>query len=232
MKSLFKKHYERKKRSNAAAKHVAVTLEESKINLVAEKQSHEAGDIPSNGNNMSEDTIAQTLSLSTLNDSVDSHKHESSNILKQVHDCENYQQMQPNNAEAKRQEVSAESSSATAERRSGTRRSQSVSENNLSQTGSLRSLHESVNTQTRGSNNIMKCTGGYEKDDVQVIKNKTFSQAQLENEDLAHWKPRQDYMELNSGRALANVRHQINQNTSGAGSYVTMPKRVRIWDGE
>jgi hypothetical protein len=231
MKSLFKKHYERKKRNNGAAKHVALTLEESKINLVAEKQSHEAGDIPSNGNNMSEDTISQ--SLSTLNDSVASHKHESSNILKQVHDCENYQQMQQNNAEAKHQEVSAESSSATAERRSGTRRSRSVSENNLSQTGSLHSLHKSVNTQTCGSNNIMKRTGGYEKNDVQVIKNKTFSQAQLENEDLAHWKPRQNYVELNSGRALANnVRHQINQNTSGAGSYVTMPKRVRIWDGE
>jgi hypothetical protein len=237
MKSLFKKHYQRKKRDSVAAKHVAVSVE-SKSNVAAERQSHaEAGDIPSNGNNISEDSFSQIGSLSTLNESVNSQKGDSSNILKQVYDYGNYQQMQPNSAAAKHLPLSIESSrSATAERRTphinGTQRNKSISENNLSQIGSLNLLNESVNTQTHSSSNILEHTDDCERDDVQMIKNKTSSQLQFENEDRAR-KLRQDGMELNRGRASANnVRHQRHRNTATTGDYRMMPKRVRIWDGE
>ncbi|KDR06514.1 hypothetical protein L798_04192 [Zootermopsis nevadensis] len=191
---------------------------------------------------MSEGSFSQIGSLSTLNDSVNSQIDDSSNILTVTsttravssYDYGNYRQMQPNSTA-----LPVESSrSETAERKrphiNGKQRNRrSMSENSLSQIGSLNLMNESVNTQTRGSSNILEHTGDYERDNVQIIKNKTFSQPQFENEDQAHSKLGQNGVELSRGRASANnVRHQKHQNIATTEGYRMMPKRVRIWDGE
>jgi hypothetical protein len=234
MKSLFRKHYQRNKRNNIAVKHPVIPVE-SENNVAVEKRSYtETGDIPSRGNNISENSLLQIGSLSTSNENVSSQKDDSSNVLKQVIDYRNYQQMQPSIATDKHSTISVESSSRATAKRShteedGTWSNRSKSESHLSQIRSLTILSESVDSQKHGSSNVLNHAGDRQQDNMQVIKSKTFSQVQFKNEDLAHWKPQQDGMEL---KISNNVRCQRNQNAAPSRGFVVVPKKVRIWDGE
>jgi hypothetical protein len=232
MKSLFKKHYQRQKRNSVAAKHVAVSLE-SKTSIAADTQLHaEADDIPSSGNNISGDSFPQIGSVNTLNDSVNSQKDDNSNILKEVFGYGDYQQMQPNSSAVEHPALSIENSENATDI-NGTQRNVSVSENNSSQIGCSNLLNEGAGTRTHSSSNILRYTGDCERDNIQMIKNETFSQLQVENVGSSHWKPGQDSMELNRGYVSANdVRHERHQNVATTAGCRTMPKRVRIWDGE
>jgi hypothetical protein len=231
MKSLFRKHYERSKRNSVAVKNPVIPVE-SEINVAVEKRLYaEPGAVPNSGNNISENNVLEMGSLNILNESVNSQKDDSSNVLKQVADYRNKQQMQPNISATKRSAVFVESSSRAAAERShaedGTWRSRSVCENHISQIQSLTILNGSADNQKRGSSNVLRHMGDWQQDNMQV--NKTFSRAQFENEDLAHRKPQQDGMEL---KISHNVRFQRNQNAAPTRGFVVVPKKVRIWDGE
>jgi hypothetical protein len=209
---------------------------ESEINVAVEKRSHaEPGDVPSSGSNISESNVLQMGNPNMLNESVNSQKDDSNNVLKHVADCRNYQQMQPDAAATKRCAVSVDSSSrATARRRLHTEgdeawSNRSVSGSHLSQIRSSTIPNGRVENQKHGSSNVLSHMGDWQQDDMQVIKSKTFSQAQSENEDLAHWKPQKDGMEL---RMSNNVRCERNQNAAPTRGFVVVPKKVRICDGE
>jgi hypothetical protein len=209
---------------------------ESEINVAVEKRSRIGpGDVPSSGNKISENNGLQMGSLNMLNGSVNSQKHGSSNVLKQVADCRNNQKVQPNIAATKQCAVSVESTSrATAGRRLHTEGNEacsirSVSESHVSQIQSLTTPNGSVDSQKHGSSNVLTHVDDWQQDNMQVIKSKTFSQAQFENEGLAHWKPRKDGMEL---KISNNVRFQRNQNAAPTRGFVVVPKKVRILDGE
>lgn len=230
MKSIFRKHYERNKRNNVAVRNPVIPVE-SEINVAVEKRSHtESGDISSSGKDISENNVLQKGSLNMLNESVNSQKDDGSNVFKPVAECRNYQQMQPNITATKYYAVSEKNNSrATAGRRSHTEgdeawSSRSVSESHLSQIP-----NGCIDNQKHGSSNVLRSMGDWQQDNMQMIKSKTFSQAQFENEDLAHWKPEKDGMEL---RMSDNVRCQRNQNSAPPRGFVAVPKKVRIWDGE
>jgi hypothetical protein len=242
MKSLFKKHYERTKRNSTAVKCQARSLENNKINVVTEGSSHgETGVVTSNGNNISKNDLSRIGSVSMPSESGNSQKDDSSNILKQVAENRNYPYTQLSGVASEYLEVSVESSSnaATGRRRSHSERDDTQSDrcnkyqNILSHTGSLNLLNESMDSEKSGSSNILRHTGNYERDSVEVSESKTFRQAQFKNEVLEHWKTRVDDMELSRSHAPANaVGHQRNHITRSTGGYVTVPKRVRIRNGE
>jgi hypothetical protein len=217
MKSLFRKHYERERRNNAAIKQRVIPVE----SVTVEKKSRAELDcVPSTGN---ENNVSQIGSLNTPNEDV-------SNALEQVADCRHYQQMQPNKATG-----SVASSSRTAAEGQlhaegdGTQSSRSVSECHLSQIQSLTVLNETDDCQKRGSSNVRRYTGDWQQNNVQVINRKTFRRAQFENGNVAHWKSLQDGKEL---RASNNVGCQRNKNSPPTRGFAVVPKKVRIWDGK
>jgi hypothetical protein len=235
MKSLFRKHYERNKRNNKAVKNPVIPAE-SEINIAVEKRSHaEPGDVPSSGNNISDNNVFQMGSLNMLNESVNSQKDDNTNVLKQVADCRNYQQMQPDIETTKHYAISVESSSRAAAGRSSHTEgdeawsNRSVSESHLSQIQSLTIPNGRVDNQKHDSSSVLRHMGDWQQDNMQVMKSKTFSQAQFENEDVAHWKPQKDGMELKMSN---NVRCQRNQNSAPTRGFVVVPKKVRISGGE
>ena len=236
MKSLFKKHYQRKKRYSAAAVTHLESSAESKTGVATVERSHaEADDTPYSSKNISEKILSQPGSLSTLNESIMSQNGESTGILKQVVDCGSYQQTQPNIAAAEHLTVSIESCSCERSNRkqsnsegNGARNSSSnVLEDNLPHTERFGILNESNDSLKHHSHNILK------EDNVQVIENKIFSQVQSENQDLTCWRARKNDVELYRGSVSAdNVAHQRIQNAAAARRSLTAPKKVRIWDGK
>jgi hypothetical protein len=233
MKSLFRKHYERKKRNNVAIKH-PVSQTENEIDESVKKKYAELDYAPCIGNTVHEDVL-QTGSLHTLNESVMTQNDDCSNVLKQVADCRNYRQMQPDVATTEHSVVSvAGSSRATAEGHShtkedGTLNNRSVSHCHSSQTQSLTVLNESVGSQKPGSSNVLRRTSNLQQDNRQVSNSKTFPRTQFKSEDITHWKPQQDGEEL---RISNNIKCQRTQNAGPGRSFAVVPKKVRIWDGE
>ena len=179
--------------------------------------------------------MSQTGSLNTLNESVESQKGESTDILKQIVDCGSYQQTQPNSAAAEHLTLSVESCSCESSNRgrslsegSGSRNSSSnVPENNLSHTERFGIWNESADNQKHCSDKILK------QDHVHVIGSKILSQVQSENQDLTSLRARKNTIELYGDSASAdNTGHQKIQNTAATRGILMVPKKVRIWDGE
>lgn len=235
MKSLFKKHYERNKRNNAAVKH-PVSLAESKSNVATVERLHaEEGDTPYDSKNISDKILSQARSLSTLSDSVESQKGESTDIRKQVVDYGSYQQTQPNSATAEHLTVSVDSCScersnrgrSLSEGNDARNSSSNVPDNNLSHTGRFGISVEGTDIEKYHSDNILK------QDKVHVVESKIFSQVKCENQDHTHLTARKDDIELHRDSASAdNIGHQKIQNTAAARGFQMVPKKVRIWDGE
>jgi hypothetical protein len=234
MKSLFKKHYQRQKLNSAAVKH-CVSSAESKIGVATVERSHaEADDTPSNSKNIPEKILSQPGSLSILNESVTSQNGESTDILKQVVDRGSYQETQPNSAAAEHLKVSIESGNC---KRSNRKQSSSegncarngssdVLEDNLPHIGRFGILNESTDSQKHHSSIILK------EDNVQVIENKIFSEVQTENQDRT-WRVRKSDIELYRHSASAdNIGHQRIKNAAATGHFGTVPKNVRIGNGE
>jgi len=234
MKSLFKKHYQRQKQYSARVTH-HVSSAESKIGVATvERTRAEVDDTPSNSKNIPEKILSQPGSLSILNESDTSQNGESTDILKQVVDYGSYQEAQSISAAAEHLQVSIESGSSERSNRkqsssegNGTRSgSSNVLEDNLPHSGKFGILNESTDNQKHHSSNLLK------EDNVQGIENKMFSQVQTENQDHT-WRGRKNDIKLFRGSAsTANTGHQRIQNAAATGHFMTVPKKVRIWDGE
>jgi hypothetical protein len=230
MKSLFKKHYERQKRSSAAVKHIE-NAAESKVGVATVERSRaEADGTLRNSKNIPENILSQRVRWSTLNESVTTQSGESTDIQKQVVDRGSSQQTQPNSSAADHLYVSTESCSSvrsnskqSSSEGNGARNSSSnVPEDNFSNTGGFGILNESTDNQKHHSNNILI------EDNVQVIENKIFSQVQFDNQDLARRRVRKSDIELYRGSVSADDKgHRRIPNAAATG-----PKKVRIWDGE
>jgi hypothetical protein len=230
MKSMFRKHYERKRRNNVAIKHPAIPVEHE-VSVTVEKKSYAELDcVPSSGNNnVSENNELQIGSLTTRNENIRIQNGDGSNVWKQVAELR-HQQMQPNVAAAECSAGPVEGGSkATAEGQLHTWSRRSASECHLPQTQRLTVLNESADCQKCGSSNVQRYTGDRQQDNMQAIDSKTFSRARFENEDVAHWKPEQDGLELGKSNS---VRRQRNRNSAPTRSFAVVPKKVRIWDGE
>lgn len=233
MKSLFKKHYERQKRISAAAKH-RVSSSESRIGVAAVEKSHaEADDTRSNSKNIPEKILSQPGSLSILNESVTSQNNESTDILKQVVDCESYQETQPDSEAAEHLKVSIESGSCERSNRkqsskgnSSRNGSSNVLEDNLPHTGRFGVLNESTDNQKHHSSNVVK------EDNVQVIENKIFSQVQTETQDLTQRVRKNDIRLYRDSASADDKGRQRIQNATTAGRSMKVPKHVRVWNGE
>jgi len=234
MKSLFRKHYQRQKQYSAHVKH-HVSSAESKIGVATvEKSYDEVDDTQSNSKNIPEKILSQPGSSSILNESVTSQNGESTDILNQVVDCGSYQETQPISAATEHLKVSIESGSCERSNRkqsssegNGVRNgSSNILEDNLPHTGRFGILNESTDNQKHHSSNLLK------KDNVQRIENKLFSQVQTENQDRTWRVSKNDIKLYRGGASAANTGHQKNQNAAVTGRFMTVPKKVRIWDGE
>jgi len=234
MKSLFKKHYQRQKQYSPHVKH-HVSSAESKAGVATVERTHaEVRDTPSNSKIIPEKILSQPGSLSILNESVTSQNGESTDILKQVVDCGSYQETQPISAAAEHLEVSIESGSSERSNRKQSSSegngagsgSSNVLEDDLPHSGKFGILHESTDNQKHHSSNLLK------EDNVQGIENKIFSQVQTENKDHTQRARKNDIKLYRDSASASNTGHKRIQNAAAAGHLMTVPKKVRIWDGE
>jgi len=234
MKSLFKKHYQRQKQNSAPIKH-RVSSAESEIGVAAVERSHaEVDDTRSNSDNIPEKILSQPGSLSIMNEIVRNQNGQSTASLKQEVDCGSYQETQPNSVAAEHLKVSVESGSCERSNRkqsssegNGARNgSRNVCEDNLPHTGRFGILNESTNNQKHHNSNHLK------EGNVQVIKNKIFNQVQTENEGLTQRVRRYDIELYRDSASADNRGHHRIQNAVATGHFMTVPKKVRIKDGE